>query len=70
MPENRRIFYIDDDGDNVPIDSECEFHEALKVHTLYKIAVIKPNNRRICFEFHFFYLFYLILHSFFFIVDI
>ncbi|KAM0737035.1 hypothetical protein ACS0PU_000603 [Formica fusca] len=31
VPENRRIFYIDDDGDNVPIDSECEFHEALKL---------------------------------------
>ncbi|XP_011266929.2 uncharacterized protein LOC105257772 isoform X1 [Camponotus floridanus] len=31
VPENRHIFYIDDDGDNVPIDSECEFHEALKL---------------------------------------
>ncbi|KAL6256520.1 hypothetical protein P5V15_012633 [Pogonomyrmex californicus] len=31
VPKDRRIFYIDDDGDDVPIDSECEFHEALKL---------------------------------------
>lgn len=31
VPRNRRIFYIDDDGDKVPIDSECEFDEALKL---------------------------------------
>lgn len=31
VPRDRRIFYIDDDGDDVPIDSECEFHEALKL---------------------------------------
>ncbi|KYN38877.1 hypothetical protein ALC56_06876 [Trachymyrmex septentrionalis] len=31
VPKNRRIFYIDDDGDRVPIDSECEFDEALKL---------------------------------------
>ncbi|XP_011866460.1 PREDICTED: uncharacterized protein LOC105561261 [Vollenhovia emeryi] len=31
VPRNRRISYIDDDGDDVPIDSECEFHEALKL---------------------------------------
>ncbi|CAL1686523.1 unnamed protein product [Lasius platythorax] len=31
VPKNRRIFYIDNDGDNVPIDSECELDEALKL---------------------------------------
>lgn len=31
VPKNRRIYYIDDDGDHVPIDSECELHEALKL---------------------------------------
>ncbi|TGZ35408.1 uncharacterized protein [Temnothorax longispinosus] len=31
VPRARRISYIDDDGDDVPIDSECEFHEALKL---------------------------------------
>ncbi|KYM98056.1 PREDICTED: uncharacterized protein LOC108778087 [Cyphomyrmex costatus] len=31
VPRDRRIFYIDDDGDRVPIDSECEFDEALKL---------------------------------------
>ncbi|KAL0113730.1 hypothetical protein PUN28_012688 [Cardiocondyla obscurior] len=31
VPTDRRIFYIDDDGDDVPIDSECEFHEALEL---------------------------------------
>lgn len=34
VPRDRRIFYIDDDGDSVPIDSECELHEALKVHAM------------------------------------
>lgn len=41
MPRDRRIFYIDDDGDNVQIDSECEFHEALKVYALYIYIYIK-----------------------------
>ncbi|XP_012539443.1 uncharacterized protein LOC105838434 [Monomorium pharaonis] len=38
VPRDRRIFYIDDDSDGVPIDSECEFQEALRLArwTFYK----------------------------------
>lgn len=29
--KDSRISYVDDDGDDLPIDSECEFQEALRV---------------------------------------
>lgn len=45
VPRDRRIFYIDDDGDDVPIDSECEFHEALKVRAMCIYVYAHPRVR-------------------------